>query len=470
MSFAALALWLGGALSLTSTANEPWRYRAEFQADTQLLRVQVCTPSATVPLVLRALDRPALEHLQIGSDWQLDERRWQIRHTGGACGGYAVDLGRLADRRSSGHGYRVGADLLTWPDAWLWWPASRSVEAVIEFELPDGWQISTPWPQPDPLRSEFRLGGWPRDWPGLVALGHFDRRLLEGSAEGVRLAMLGNIERGRRDELARWVTHLAELLEPVGGLPLPQAQVLIVPMNRGNGPVPWGQVHRAGFGGVHFFVNPQHSLQDFVDDWTGAHEFSHLLHPYLGRRGRWLSEGLASYYQNVLRARSGDLSEFEAWERLLAGFGRGRRDASGGTALLEVARQMQQRRAFMRVYWSGAAWWLQRDVELRLQLGTANGLDALLRRFAMTRLPANRTWSPQEFAAELDRLAGVSVFVPALAPAESELQFPNVAPLLQRLGLISDRSGELRRLDDEAELTALRQAIMASSGRPATGS
>ena len=96
MSFTALALWLGGALSPTSIANESWRYRAEFQADTQLLRVQVCTPSATVPLVLRALDRPALEHLQIGSDWQLDERRWQIRHTGGACGGYDVELGRLA--------------------------------------------------------------------------------------------------------------------------------------------------------------------------------------------------------------------------------------------------------------------------------------------------------------------------------------------------------------------------------------
>ena len=37
-----------------------------------------------------------------------------------------------------------------------------------------------------------------------------------------------------------------------------------------------------------------------------------------------LAEGLATYYQNVLRARAGLLTPSEAWEQIDAGFARGR--------------------------------------------------------------------------------------------------------------------------------------------------
>lgn len=43
-------------------------------------------------------------------------------------------------------------------------------------------------------------------------------------------------------------------------------------------------------------------------DWTATHELSHMLLPYVASRDRWLSESLASYYQNVLRARDGRLA------------------------------------------------------------------------------------------------------------------------------------------------------------------
>jgi hypothetical protein len=69
---------------------------------------------------------------------------------------------------------------------------------------------------------------------------------------------------------------------------------------------------------VLLYVRKGASLEELRADWTAAHELSHLFHPYLGDDGRWLAEGLASYYQNVLRARSGLLEEADAWRRPLS--------------------------------------------------------------------------------------------------------------------------------------------------------
>jgi hypothetical protein len=447
-------------LAAVPASATSWQYALRLDAETERLRVEVCAP-AGVALRLQALDDAALEGLiaPASEGWQLQSSRLQLRHDA-ACAEYAVDLGELADRRRSGYGYRVGADLLTWPDAWLWWPAEPDAQLRIEAQLPAGWQLSSPWPQPDPAQPRYLLGGWPRDWPGLVAFGRFDQRVIGAEGNALRLAILGELTAAKRDELADWVGHLQGLLDPVGGLALPQAQVLVVPVGRSGGPVPWGQVYRAGYGGVHFFVNPEQPLEAFLADWTGAHEFSHLLHPYLGSRGRWMSEGLASYYQNVLRGHSADLSEREVWEKLLAGFDRGRRDRSAGQPLAEVAQRMRSERAYMRVYWSGAAWWLQRDVELRLQTDGKLGLDRLLARFGAVHLPATRRWTPEEFAAALDQLAGVTLFTDAVAQAQSARQFPDLADLQRRLGLRTDGRGRLTAIDDDAELAGLRRQIL----------
>ncbi len=46
-------------------------------------------------------------------------------------------------------------------------------------------------------------------------------------------------------------------------------------------------------------------IEDMYADWTATHEFSHLLLPRISWRQKWISEGFASYYQNVLMARAG---------------------------------------------------------------------------------------------------------------------------------------------------------------------
>ena len=58
-------------------------------------------------------------------------------------------------------------------------------------------------------------------------------------------------------------------------------------------------------------VNPESSMQEITNDWTAFHELSHLLIPYRGHGDLWFSEGLATYYQNIIQARAGVLSEAE---------------------------------------------------------------------------------------------------------------------------------------------------------------
>ena len=449
-----LCLLLTGHPAVANT----WEYRLRFQPADESLQMRVCPPADDQIVRLRATSGEAAQYLlRSATRWQRNGRNMSAESTG--CAYYRVAMGHLTNRRERGHGYKIGDDLLSWPDKWLWWPADRQAQIELTADLPAGWQISTPWPQPDTTRPVFRLGGWPRSWPALVALGRFQIQRLRHGAGRIDLALIGPLDAAQRAKLTRWADYTTGLLDQAGGFPLPQAQVLVVPIGGGNGPVPWGQVYRAGYGAVHFFVNADLSYQTFVDDWTGAHELSHLLHPYLGDGGRWMGEGLASYYQNLLRIRSGDLSTFQGWQKLVQGFERGRKDRAQNQTLGDVSDNMHRNRAYMRVYWSGAAYWLQTDVELRRRSGGKQSLDQLLKRFAEGHLPAQRTWRPIEFARELDRLAELRIFEPALMEAESAMNFPDLRPLWQDLGLRTNGSNQLQGFDNDAPLASIRLDI-----------
>ena len=209
----------------------------------------------------------------------------------------------------------------------------------------------------------------------------------------------------RSEELQDWAAEAAgAALAAFGRFPLPDATVRIEQRDsRDSSPVPWGQTLRRDGVSVLLFPRRNAGLQELREDWTAVHELSHLFHPYLGTRGRWLAEGLASYYQNVLRARAGLLDEAQAWPRLDAGFGRGR-NAATGVRLDELGRR---RGGTMRGYWAGAAYWLEADLALRAR---GSDLDAVLAEYARCCLRGTASVAPEAFVAELDRIAGDEVF------------------------------------------------------------
>jgi predicted metalloprotease with PDZ domain len=189
-----------------------------------------------------------------------------------------------------------------------------------------------------------------------------------------------------------------------------------------------------------------------------VHELSHLMHPYLGDRGAWLAEGLATYYQNVLRARAGLLTPAQAWDRLYEGFQRGAKDG-GDDALEDIARNMHRTHAYQRVYWAGAAYWLTVDRDLRRASGGAMNLETALSKFRDCCLPAYRQWKPEDFVARLDELAGVTTFSTRYREFAQMRRFPDWQEVFADLG-IRDGGAHLA-FDAGAKDAAIREAIMA---------
>jgi predicted metalloprotease with PDZ domain len=242
----------------------------------------------------------------------------------------------------------------------------------------------------------------------------------------------------------------------------------MIPVGGGRGAVMFGQSVRGQGNALELLIDPAAPADEFADDWTAVHELSHLMHPYLGDRGAWLAEGLATYYQNVLRARSGLLTPAQGWDRLFQGFQRGAKARSDET-LDEVAQNMHRSHAFQRVYWAGAAYWLTVDRDLRRDSGGAMNLETALSRFRDCCLPAYRQWQPEDFVARLDKLAGSAVFTTRYREFAGMREFPDWAKVYADLGIRTD--GEHLAFDAKARDAAIRDAIMAAppgnAGAPA---
>ena len=127
------------------------------------------------------------------------------------------------------------------------------------------------------------------------------------------------------------------------------------------------------------------------------------------RSQRWISEGFAQYYQNVLLARAGQYTQEEAWQKIRSGLEQGR-DSSPGLSPNQAAAG-GERNSRMKIYWSGAALALLADIELRRRSNGVESLDLVLDRLQACCLPSRRTWSGRELFEQLDALIDEPLFV-----------------------------------------------------------
>ncbi|QWP77280.1 hypothetical protein J5226_02405 [Lysobacter sp. K5869] len=279
-------------------------------------------------------------------------------------------------------------------------------------------------------------------------------RVLRAGDGRLRVIVENPPDRARADELQAWIAECARAqLTAFGRFPLREAtvRVRLVP-RRGDDPVPWGQTLRENGVSVLLFVREDARWAELRADWTAVHELSHLFHPYLGDEGRWLAEGLASYYQNVLRARAGLLDGEEAWRRLDGGFRRGQA-VRAGRRMDEIG---WQRGSTMRIYWAGAAFWLDADVSLRRERGRS--LDEVLAAYSRCCLREDTRTGPEAFVAALDRAGGGGVFARTYARHAAMTGFPSLDADYAALG-IETKDGTLR-FSPDAEKARLRAAIM----------
>ncbi|HET7064141.1 MAG TPA: hypothetical protein VFI49_07660 [Rudaea sp.] len=390
----------------------------------------------------------------------------------GECLAYTANIGAIADQHSDS-GTRYGTNIVTDPQHWLVHSSaqgSNGAEATID--LADGWSISAPWHElaRDGKRIRFQIPDTPPDWSASLVLGNFEETRIELPGGVLRVATVINGDDKQREKLVGWMRRVGQaLLTAYGRLPLADVQVWLVSVDNWSlagrffaflhpGAVLGGESARGQGNALQLDVDPSRPEQEFNEDWTAVHELSHLLHPYLGNRGSWLGEGLATYYQNVLRARGGLLTPKQAWQRLASGFQRGQAGPYA-ESLEQAAADMGHGHAFLRVYWSGAAYWLTVDMELRRLSGGKLTVDTALSRFRDCCLPAYREWKPEDFVAKLDAVLGVKTFTRHYREFARMKRFPDWQARFARLGV---RAGEDSVTFDAAAPDAvIRDAITA---------
>ncbi|MDP6616908.1 MAG: hypothetical protein QF790_07065 [Gammaproteobacteria bacterium] len=251
----------------------------------------------------------------------------------------------------------------------------------------------------------------------------------------------GEFSAAGRRKLKSWLQSVAETMKKLHGtLPRSRTRIILEQFTseryRSVSPVPFARVLRSGDQGILFYVNPAYPLDDFVSDWTAYHEFSHLFIPFPGRADIWFSEGLASYYQNVLQYRSGLLTEEQAWQKLYDGFERGRVDNRYPEyTLADLCSNLRETHAFMRVYWTGALYFLEADLKLRSRSENRMTLDYVLQTFGHCCLNEHKRWNGLNIAAEFDRIAGAELFVPLYAQYENLTAIPDFVPVLNAAGV-----------------------------------
>jgi hypothetical protein len=338
------------------------------------------------------------------------------------------------------------------------WRDDEHREIRVDVELPAGHSISVPW-KPLPAKAgwhSYRVIPTPASWSARIAVGTFRIHRIQVGGTELRLAVIGQAHAGRDELFRRWIQETARSVSSVSGrFPQPHAQILVVPTGPQREPVPWAHVLRGGGPAAEFFVDQTRTLDELNRDWTATHELSHMLLPYVSSRDRWLSEGLASYYQNVLRARDGRLTEQEAWRRLESGFERGRRATRSGS-LAQATRSGWG--TIMRVYWSGAAMMLKADSRLRARSGGSQSLDTALESLGTCCMDPGRSWRAQDLLAELDRLTGYTVFSELYDSHVLDDQFPDLARTYAQLGIVTGK-GSIT-IEQDAPWEDIRISIM----------
>lgn len=453
-------------LSAAAPAAQTVRYALKYSAEDTTMQVTLCLAQAA-PLVRFEGDDDAPPFIDAirrddGSAPARDGAAW-VAHDwhAGECLHYRAALGRIAAADRFQRRKRVDSDLMADPQTWLL-QVDGAGDAEASVELPPGYSISTPWRRlaPDGATLRFRIPSTPLEWTARVAIGRFDDVPIALEGGVLHASVLGEADASQRKRLLAWLQRVARAaVAAYGRLALADVQVLVLPVGAQGEAVVFGQSTRGQGNALTLFVDPSQPDAAFDRDWVAVHELSHLFHPYLGDRGAWLAEGLATYYQNVLRARAGLLTPAQAWAQLDDGFARGRHQMQGNRTLEDASAQMGEHHDFQRIYWSGTAYWLDVDVELRRASGNRLSVDEALRRFGACCLPSERRWAPDEFVAKLDALTDSDAFSRTFRTFRARHDFPDLDMTYAQLGI--GNKGKALDFDDNAPDSDIRRAIMA---------
>ena len=307
---------------------------------------------------------------------------------------------------------------------WLLTPASWSMTRpfALHIDVPNSGAAILPFQIVDSEAGRFHYNAMPvlPDHGGIAIFGNAQIQTTGIAGSNMTFAIIGEATE-ETERLFSWVETVAEVAMDVHGVsPGRDSLVVVVPVPFVGGVLPWAHVRRGGGSHIIVYVKEDAPETELYEDWTLFHDMTHLYHPYLRSGGRWVSEGFASYFQNVYRSQAGVVEPDFAYSRLRAGMERGRKENAndGNRRVTDGGR--------MRTYWTAAAMALAADLKIRRLSGGELTLSAIMGRFAANKLPAADNWHPRDYMSALDEEIGVAVMVPLYDEYVRDRLFPRV--------------------------------------------
>jgi hypothetical protein len=362
-------------------------------------------------------------------------------------GRFTYELGAFAKTEDDmGSAMPFGDAVLVTPGFLLPLPETeRAVMLRFRLHVPAGATVVTAL-RPD-KDGYYRVPLLRLDEVGPLILGTVDAKAVAGDP-ALTLTVPSGAMQIPNEQLAAWVSAVAESNRRFWARsPTEGGLVLLIPSPRGG--VPFGRVLSLGGAVVTVLVGTQATPQDLYDDWVLVHEFIHLGSPLMRDTGAWLNEGIATFYEPVLRARAGWKSEDDVWREWISSMPRGM-PAITGIGLENAGRG--------GIYWGGALFVLMAEIESLQASAGKIGFSDCLRTVLAEGADVTVKWPTMKLLDRCDALLGKTVIATLAKQHIEKGSAMDLDQLWRRLGVSLD--GDMVRYDDSAELAWLRPLII----------
>lgn len=448
-------------------AHGSWTYEVQAPVDgSRVVTVEATFDGArTERIGLPRESVPWIRDMKVraGDAYRTVERRgneWFERSCNWHCTvRYRIDLGELA----AGCGdevdcaRRVGDATLSPALAWLVHPVPRmDVPVKVHVHTPDGAQFATGMNADGSGTFSFR--SFDLDEGSFTAFGpmrHFridvpGRGGPQGEKAIIDVAVLGKAPYAMSDAAIRtWIEESANVTVPLfGRFPVDRSTLFVVPA-KGESEVVFGKVLSLAGASVVVVVGDRMSDASTHKDWVLVHELFHLGFPTFRGEGRWLGEGLATYYEPILRGRAGWTTDGEVFRSFARNMPRGQ-GPRGSNAGLSVRDDLDT------IYWGGALFCLAADVRIREETRGKHSLDDVLRAALERGGDATHVWTVRDVVDLGDRVTGTTVLSEMYDRHAARGERIDLEALMSSLGVGQDGKDP----DDTRPLAWIRREIM----------
>jgi hypothetical protein len=367
---------------------------------------------------------------------------------------YTVDLDALSGScRHMDCGRRVGNAVLGPASTWMLRPEPTGDAALrVEVRGGDATRFATglrPAPGGGYVLRARELGE-----ASYTAFGDFRRAPTAVPGATLDVVLLGPpLAMGDAGAIA-WVKAAAGCVASLYGRFPVDATVFVVPAHGGN-EVVFGRVLSLAGASVALLFGSEARPTSMHTDWVAVHELFHLSTPSFVGEAHWLEEGLATYYEPILRERAGWTHEEDLWRHFAHEMPRGLRKEGDPPGL-------EERDDIDSTYWGGALFCFLADVRIRQATHGARSLDDVLRAALSELGDATHGSRLADFVRVGDAATGTHVLSDLVARFAVGGDAGDLGALMRDLGVDAAPEGAVK-LRENAPLAFVRKGIGAGS-------